>query len=162
MKSKLAVILIMLFGGMLMVGVSDGVYASDQAYYYSKPVSVKDTLTGLLVYEDPEIEAQYLVRDEFHHTFSMLLSEVTKNHSFDLINGYRYCVQFVVTTEGKVVGPRPRPLKGIGINEFSRCIADYINSKPEVISKWRPAKVGGKNVNQIKTLSGQVCLQGLP
>ena len=158
MKSRLAVILILLFGGMLMVGVSAGVYASDQD---SKSKPFIDTLTGLWVYKYPEVCAEYEGGDAgLLYDVAMMLTDVFKGYSFKGVGGYRLSVQFVITADGKVIGARPYPIKGVGISEYNRRIADYINSSPDVLRKWKPGNVNGENVNEIYIIYGHVRLQG--
>ena len=157
MKGKLAVILILLFGGMLMVGVSDGVYASDQD---SKSKPFIDTLTGLWVYKTPEIEAQYEGGME-HFNYELATkwwAEVFKRNPPKEIGGFKFCIQFVVTTEGNIVGVRPYSKKDK--SGYSKFLADYLNSSPKVIRKWIPARIGGRKVNQIMVYGGYMCLQG--
>ena len=141
-----------------MVGVSEGVYASDQDSG-SKPFI--DTLTGLWVYKYPEVCAEYEGGEEgLHYDMVMMLSDVFKGYSFKGVGGFRYLVQFVITADGKIVGARPFPIKGVGINEYSMRIADYINSSPDVLRKWKPGNVNGENVNEIRLAGGHMRLQG--
>ena len=91
---------------------------------------------------------------------AMMLSDVFKGYSFKGVGGYRLSVQFVITADGKVIGARPYPIKGVGISEYNRRIADYINSSPDVLRKWKPGNVNGENVNEIYIIYGHVRLQG--
>lgn len=135
-----------------MVGVSDGVYASDQAYYYSKPVSVKDTLTGLLCYKYPETDAKYVGGPE------QMLQDLLRLHALyfkthdpedELITSY--CIAFVVTSSGKIVGARGVARKGRKQNGLERFIVDQINNNG-ALNNWTPAIVGGKKVNKLVTI----------
>lgn len=143
--------LLFMFSGMFLMSLSSRVLATDQTYY-SRPIPILDSLTGLWVYDSPDVKAQYQGGDEQWHSDRELLrsSYLKKFGSTDTLLT-SYCIQFVVTTSGEIVGARVMERKGLKKNGLEKYIVDQINNHG-ALNKWTPATVRGKKVNQLITV----------
>lgn len=109
-----------------------------------------DHVTGLTVYDNPEIQASY------HTGNHMILRDLAemfsnKNNEYDQSDFlYTIRIAFVVTSDGNVTGARIAGKEFDELNSFERHVIRYVEK--HLSGKWIPAKVNRQNISQLYLL----------
>lgn len=106
----------------------------------------EDQVTGLLVYNDPNVSAVY--GNGYQDLLMDIVSAISdKNQKFDSDGLIRkISIDFIVTACGKICGVRVPGKKFEELSRFERYLVKYIEE--HMTEKWIPGTINGQNINQ--------------